>query len=81
MRLRARLLVLPLVVAAGVLGGASPAAASPNATAAKSCKPGYVKAGSKCLHSGQFCTRSKSYRQYGFKCVRGSDGRYRLRRA
>ena len=50
---------------------------------ASSCKRATVRGASKCLKSGQFCSRGaqSDYRRAGFKCVRGSDGRYRLRRA
>lgn len=94
--MRRRLLILSAVAAslsclpAAATAHSAAAPARPLAAAptqyAKTCSPGYVRAtvgGSvKCLHSGQFCSRSyqTAYRRYGFVCKPGSDGRNRLYR-
>lgn len=94
--MRGRLAVLVAVAVAlfglpaAATSHSAAAAARPLAAApthyAKTCSPGYLRAtvgGSvKCLHSGQFCSRSyqTTYRRYGFVCKPGSDGRDRLYR-
>lgn len=56
------------------------------ARSTKSCSAGYVRARiggqTKCLHAGEFCKRKyqHKYRTHGFRCVRASDGRLRLKR-
>jgi hypothetical protein len=63
----------------------SPAARTPTAVAAKSCKAGYVHAvigrQEKCLRRGEFCAHryQRQYKRYGFDCTRrDSRGNYHL---
>lgn len=90
-----RSLVLVLILLAGALGAAAPAASSAvapvRATAqplalVKSCSSRYrhaiIGGEHKCLGTGQFCAKRNEgiYRRHGFTCKPGSDGRLRLHR-
>ena len=74
------------IVLVGLAGGAQakPAESNPVAVASASCSAGYTRAslpdGIKCLHNGEFCTKSYQtyYHRYGYTCKVGSDGRLRL---
>lgn len=81
--------ILSLALAAGAPAGApaQPAAppAQPVASAAKTCRPGYVHAviggAQKCLRVGEFCAHryDRQYRKYGFRCIhRDARGNYHL---
>ena len=90
--MKRRFVILVAVVVAsfagGTVGPAQAALLQPlgPAVAAKSCRSGdrhaIIGGEHKCLHTGQFCSRSyeRQYRRYGFTCKPGSDGRYRLRK-
>ena len=77
--LRKRVASAIAVVAIGIVGlvGSAPAQSRPpSATPSSACSAGYVHAvlpdGSKCLHSGEYCSHKPGYaapyRQAGFKC-------------
>jgi hypothetical protein len=89
-----RTFVLLLILLAGALGAAAPAASSaapvletaqPLALV-KSCSSRYkhavIDGEHKCLGTGQFCAKrnERIYRRHGFTCKPGSDGRLRLHR-
>lgn len=83
-----RFLSVLAIAAIGVVGLVSGASAGnptvPALQLSKSCSSGYTRAalpdGVKCLHSGEFCTKSYQsyYHHYGYTCKVGSDGRLRL---
>jgi hypothetical protein len=70
--------LLASVAAFGSTAAQAAPAPSASVTAAKSCRSGYVHAvtpgGHKCLHAGEFCSRSHSYQvvyhRHGFHCRR-----------
>ena len=71
-------LVAAAAMALGVpVAQSSASASNPIAVAAKSCPAGFtrgtINGATKCLHAGEFCSRSASsqYRRYGFRCVNG----------
>ena len=74
----ASLLAVASICLAGSVGGASaqPTRSPSSAQASAACSPGYVHAvlpdGSKCLHSGEYCSHKPGYaapyRQAGFRC-------------
>ena len=81
-----RRLIVWVVAAAALLGGATATPAARHAArplaASKPCGAGYVHAslswGHKCLRAGQFCKVGNSeYLRYGFYCP--SDGHLRRR--
>ena len=78
-----------LLASVAALGSTAAAQAAPHpaapVSAAKSCRSGYVHAvtpgGHKCLHAGEFCSRSHSYQvvyhRHGFNCRRNGHLGYR----
>jgi hypothetical protein len=74
----ASLLAVASIGALGLVGGASaqPTSSPASAHTSAACSPGYVHAvlpdGSKCLHSGEYCSHKPGYaapyRQAGFRC-------------
>lgn len=70
-------------VAATLVIALAPSSASGHTCRSAGTKHAVIAGAHKCLKTGQFCKRSANaaYRRYGFKCVTGSDGRARLRRA
>jgi hypothetical protein len=79
----ASLLAVASICLVGAVGGAAAQSTSSRASAQASaaCSPGYVHAvlpdGSKCLHSGEYCSHkagyAAAYRHAGFRC--NSKGR------
>ncbi|HEY4779203.1 MAG TPA: hypothetical protein VIH47_06400 [Solirubrobacterales bacterium] len=79
--LKKRVASLLAVAAIGLVGAAGGASAQPisiptSVQTSAACSPGYVHAvlpdGSKCLHSGEYCSHkpgyAEPYRQAGFRC-------------
>lgn len=74
----ASLLAAASICLVGSVGGASaqPTGSPAGAQTSAACSPGYVHAvlpdGSKCLHSGEYCSHKPGYaapyRQAGFRC-------------
>ncbi|MBS1887122.1 MAG: hypothetical protein JSU06_08025 [Actinobacteria bacterium] len=82
------MLVVAAIGAVGLVNGASASGPRHPLTSviqtSKSCSSGYTRAvlpdGVKCLHDGEFCTKTYQsyYHRYGYTCALGSDGRLRL---
>lgn len=74
----AGLLAVAAIGVVGLVGGASaqPTGSPAGAQTSVACSPGYVHAvlpdGSKCLHSGEYCSHKRgyaaAYRHAGFRC-------------
>jgi hypothetical protein len=79
----ASVLAVASICLVGSVGGASaqPTSSPASAQTSATCSPGYVHAvlpdGSRCLHSGEYCSHKPGYaapyRQAGFRC--NSSGR------
>jgi hypothetical protein len=75
-------LIASAVVAASLAAFPAAPAIAHTCTSAGT-KHAVINGSHKCLKTGQFCRRASNaqYRRYGFRCVTGSDGRARLRKA